>query len=57
MKAPERITPDERRRRLLERDADIRQSLAAGASLAELGRKYFVTRERIRQISKQTAPQ
>ena len=55
MKAPERITPEERRQRLIDRDADICKSLAAGASLAELGRKYFVTMERIRQIGKQTA--
>jgi DNA-directed RNA polymerase sigma subunit (sigma70/sigma32) len=52
MKAPSRMSPQERCRRLIERDADIRQSLKAGATLAELGRKYFITRERVRQIGK-----
>jgi hypothetical protein len=34
----------------IERDADIRQSLKAGATLADLGRKYQITMERVRQI-------
>lgn len=35
-----------------ERDADIRQSLGNGATLAELGRKYQITMERVRQIAR-----
>jgi DNA-directed RNA polymerase sigma subunit (sigma70/sigma32) len=37
----------------IERDADIRQSLKAGATLADLGRKYQITMERVRQIGMQ----
>ena len=36
----------------IERDADIRQSLKAGATLADLGRKYQITMDRERQIAR-----
>jgi DNA-directed RNA polymerase sigma subunit (sigma70/sigma32) len=41
---------DARAKSRIERDADISQSLKAGATLAELGRKYQITMERCRQI-------
>jgi DNA-directed RNA polymerase sigma subunit (sigma70/sigma32) len=34
----------------IKRDADIQASLKAGTTLAELGRKYCITMERVRQI-------
>jgi DNA-directed RNA polymerase sigma subunit (sigma70/sigma32) len=34
------------------RDVDIRQSVEAGATLADLGRKYGITWERTRQIAR-----
>ena len=37
------------------RDADIRESVKAGVPLIVLGMKYQITRERVRQIGKQTA--
>ena len=40
-----------------ERDADIVWGLRAGVSLAEMGNKYFFTRERVRQIGLQTKRQ
>lgn len=37
-----------------DRDADIRESIKAGATLLELGMRYQITRERARQIAKTT---
>jgi len=37
------------------RNDDIRQSVKAGVPLADLGRKYNITMERVRQIGKTPA--
>ena len=37
----------------VKRDKDIRESFKAGVPLADLGRKYQITMERVRQIGKQ----
>jgi Mor family transcriptional regulator len=47
----------DREKQRTERDADIRARFKAGATLHELGRKYQITMERVRQIARdKTAP-
>jgi hypothetical protein len=45
----------DRAKQRTERDADIRESFKAGATLAELGRRYLITMERVRQIARDKA--